>query len=83
MYTRLVSTTTIRVDTETHAQLVELSESTGKSLIATVRDAAEALHRQRFGVKVASELAKLRLDPAAWSSYLAEAEATLVTDGLD
>jgi predicted DNA-binding protein len=83
MYTQLVSTTTIRVDTETHAQLVELSESTGKSLIATVRDAAEALHRQRFGVKVASELAKLRLDPAAWSSYLAEAETTLVTDGLD
>jgi predicted transcriptional regulator len=83
MYTLMVSTTTIRVDTETHARLVELSESTGKSLIATVRDAAEALHRQRFGVKVAGELAKLRLDPAAWSSYLAEAEATLVTDGLD
>ena len=83
MYTRLVSTTTIRVDTETHAQLVELSESTGKSLIATVRDAAEALHRQRFGVKVAGELAKLRSDTVAWSSYLAEAETTLVTDGLD
>lgn len=83
MYTTLVATTTIRVDSETHAQLVELSQSTGNSLMATVREAAEALRRQRFGFKVAGELARLRSDPRAWSAYLSEADVTDVTDGLD
>jgi hypothetical protein len=78
-----VRTTTIRVDTETHAQLVSLSESTGHSLLATVREAAEALRRQRFANRVANELAALRADPRTWSEYLAEAETTQVTDGID
>jgi len=50
-----MGTTTIRVDTETHARLIELSESTGSSLMATVRAAAEALRRQRFARQVAAE----------------------------
>lgn len=78
-----MATTTIRVDSETHARLLELSESSGDTLMATVREAAEALRRQRFGFKVAGELAKLRSDPQAWSDYLSDAEATHVTDGLD
>lgn len=78
-----MATTTIRVDTETHARLVELSQSTGSSLMATVREAAEALRRQRFAHEVATELAQLREDPEAWSAYLAEADGTSVTDGLD
>ena len=77
-----MSTTTIRVDTDTHAQLIELSELTGSSLMATVRDAAEALRRQRFAAQVAAELSAIRDDPEAWSSYLAEGDATTVTDGL-
>ena len=77
-----MGTTTIRVDTETHARLVELSQETGTSLIETVRDAAEALCRQRFAHQVASELAELRNDPEAWEKYLAEAEATSATDGI-
>lgn len=83
MYTGPMGTTTIRVDRETHARLVELSESTGNSLMATVREAAEALRRQRLGFKVAEELEMLRSDPLAWSAYLAEAGATQVSDGLD
>ena len=75
-------TTTIRVDTETHARLVALSESTGSSLMATVRAAAEALRRQRFARQVAAELIELRDNPEAWSTYMAEADATSVTDGL-
>lgn len=78
-----MGTTTIRVDNETHGRLVELSESTGSSLMATVREATEALRRQRFGFKVAEELAMLRSDPQAWSAYLTEADATQVSDGLD
>ena len=77
-----MSTTTIRIDTDTHARLVELSDAAGASLIDTVRDATEALRRQRFAHRVAEELAELRSDGEAWASYLADAEGTSVTDGI-
>lgn len=77
-----MGTTTIRVDTDTHARLVELSKASGTSLIETVREAAEALRRQRFARQVAAELAELREDAAAWEGYLAEADSTSVSDGI-
>ena len=77
-----MATTTIRVDTDTHARLLALSKATGTSLIDTVRDATEALRRQRFARQVAAELADLRDDPEAWADYLAEAGETSVSDGL-
>lgn len=77
-----MGTTTIRVDTETHARLLELSRETDSSLIDTVRDAAEALHRQQFASEVASELDRLRRDPEAWRAYLGEADSTSVADGI-
>ena len=77
-----MATTTIRIDIDTHARLVELSDAAGASLIDTVRDAVEALRRQRFARRVTAEIAELRSDPGAWVSYLAEAEDTSVTDGL-
>ncbi len=76
-------TTTIRVDRETHERLVELSKDSGRSLIDTVSEAAEALRRKRFAEQVRSQLDALRSDPEAWLDYLAEAEETHVTDGLD
>jgi hypothetical protein len=48
----------------------------------TVRDAAEALRRQRFAHQVAEELSALREDPSAWAEYLSDAESTAVTDGI-
>lgn len=77
-----MSTTTIRVDSDTHARLLELSHAAGASLIETVRDAAEALRRQRFAHQVAAELAELRNNPAAWEAYLSETDTTSVTDGI-
>ena len=77
-----MGTTTIRVDADTHARLLELSRATGTSLIETVRDATEALRRQRFAHQVAAELAELRNAPEAWKAYLAEADSTSVTDGV-
>jgi hypothetical protein len=76
-------TTTIRVDTATHQQLVELGRATGETLVDTVRAAAEALRRERFARRVVAELDELRRDPAAWNGYLADGEETTVTDGLD
>lgn len=78
----MARTTTIRVDTDTHARLVELSRVTGASLIETVRNAAEALRRQRFARQVAREVADLRQNPDGWKAYLAEAEETSVSDGV-
>ena len=77
-----MATTTIRIDIDTYARLVELSNAAGASLIDTVRDAVEALRRQRFARRVTAEIAELRRDPEAWTSYLADAECTSVTDGL-
>jgi predicted transcriptional regulator len=77
-----MGTTTIRVDTDTHARLQELSRASGTTLIDTVRDAAEALRRQRFAHRVAAELAELHRNPESWEAYLAEANATSVTDGI-
>lgn len=77
-----MGTTTIRVDTDTHARLVELSRASGSSLIDTVRDAAEALRRQRFAHRVAAELNDLRKDADSWQDYVREAESTSVADGV-
>ncbi|MCY3634117.1 MAG: hypothetical protein OXH23_00750 [bacterium] len=77
-----METTTIRVDTSTHARLLELSRDADTSLVATVRDAAEALWRQRFAREAMRQLNELRQDPEAWQEYLAEAEETYVADGI-
>lgn len=77
-----MDTTTIRVDSETHARLIEMSKLSQTSLIETVREAAEALRRQRFARQVAEEFVALREDSKAWSAYLAEEEGTSVADGI-
>lgn len=77
-----MGTTTIRVDTETHARLQELSRERGTTITDTVRSAAEALRRQQFAAIVTAEIASLRADPAAWADYLADLEDTTVGDGL-
>jgi hypothetical protein len=79
----MVATTTIRVDLETHAKLSELSAAEGVTIMETVRDAAEALRRQRFARQISAELAALRGSPVAWADYLAGADATAVSDGVD
>ena len=78
-----MATTTVRVDRDTHARLVEMSRETGDTLTDTVRQAAEALRRLRFGLRVQAEFAALRSDPDAWADYLAEAESSHVADGID
>ncbi len=77
-----MSTTTVRVDTRTHARLLELAAASQRSLVDTVDDAVEALARQRFASKVRGEIADMRTDPAAWADYLADADATSVADGI-
>lgn len=78
-----MASTTIRVDTDTHARLQALSKESGKSLVDTIRDATEALGRHRFAHQVAGELAVLQEDEDAWRAYLAEADSTSVADGIN
>ncbi len=78
-----MASTTIRVDTETHASLVAMSRAMGASLIDTVKAAAAALQRQRFGADVVAQLSVLKSDPVAWAEYVAESDLTEVADGLD
>ena len=78
-----MDTTTIRVDRDTHSRLLEMSRETGDTVTETVRQAAEALRRLRFGLRVQEEYTALRSDPEAWADYLAEAESSHVADGID
>lgn len=77
-----MATTTIRVDSDTHARLRRLSEASGASLMDTVRSAADALWREQLARQVQEEMSGLRGDPEAWRSYLADEEATAVSDGI-
>ena len=77
-----MDSTTISVDRDTHARLVEMSRSSGDSITETVRQAADALRRLRFGLRIQEQYAELRSDPAAWADYLSDAETTHVDDGI-
>ncbi len=59
-----------------------MSTDAGDSLTETVGQAAEALRRMRFNLRVQEEFTALRGDPDAWADYLAEAESSHVVDGL-
>jgi len=76
-----VSTTTIRVDQETHRRLTAISRASNRPLIDVLRDAAEALERARFATLVGAQLDALRHDPDDWARYIAQSELA-VHDGL-
>lgn len=77
-----MGTTTIRIDTKTHRQLVEISKASGSTITATVERATEALRREVFAHTVADELASLRKDADAWAGYISESESSTVADGI-
>ena len=77
-----MATTTIRVDEETHARLLDMSREAGDSLVHTVKQAADALSRQRFAQRVSAQLDELRTDEKSWREYLDDADATDVADGI-
>ena len=76
-----MSTTTIRVDSDTHAELLALSKQSGESLVNTVRAATKALRRQLFAETVVKQLDTLREDPARWNDYIADGDVA-VCDGI-
>ncbi len=75
---------TIRISDTARVTLRELARTEGKSMLAVIDEAVEALRRQRFLEQVNAAYAGLRDDPRAWEEIEGERrewDATLA-DGL-
>ena len=75
---------TIRISDSARGALRELARAEGKSMLALMDEAVEALRRQRFLEQVNAAYAALRSDPQAWEEIEAERrewDATLA-DGI-
>jgi hypothetical protein len=75
---------TVRITAEARELLRRLAEIEGRPMQAVLRSALESYRRQRFLDDVNAGYSRLRSDPAAWKSWLAETalwEGTL-SDGL-
>jgi len=75
---------TIRISDVARGKLRQLARDEGKSMLALVDEAVEALRRQRFLEGVNAAYAALRGDPGAWEEIEAERREWDVTlgDGL-
>jgi predicted transcriptional regulator len=75
---------TIRISDETRGTLRELARVEGKSMLALIDEAVEALRRQRFLEQVNAAYATLRDDPRTWEEIEAERREwdTTLADGL-
>ena len=67
------ATTTVRVDSRTHATLAALAAETGQSMQTIMAEAVEAYFRRHFVEAANAEYAALQRDnPAAWAELEAE-----------
>ena len=80
-----MSTTTIRVPTETRDILSEMALATGLSMQSVIERALELYRRQQMLAALNDAYAALHTDEAAWSALEAERAAWDVTlaDGLE
>ncbi len=76
------NTTTIRVRVATRDELSELAARRGTSVQDAARDAAEALWREELARSVRRRIDEMHEDADEWAGYLADGEATEVTDGV-
>ena len=75
---------TTRISVAAHLILRDLAKAEGKSMLALLDEAVEALRRQRFLTQVNAAYAELRGDTDAWAELESERQAWDVTlhDGL-
>ncbi len=67
-----MTTTTVRVSTETRDRLRALADLAGKPMHQVVDEALAAYRRERFFAELDAGYAALRADPSAWSEVLGE-----------
>ena len=75
---------TTRISAAAHGILRQLAKAEGKSILALLDEAVEALRRQRFLEQVNAAYAILRADPGTWAAVERERRAWDATlgDGL-
>jgi predicted transcriptional regulator len=75
---------TIRISDSARDTLRDLARAEGRSMLALIDEAVEALRRQRFLEQVNAAYATLRDDPRAWADVEAERSAwdATLADGL-
>ena len=75
---------TTRISAAAHGILRQLAKAEGKSILALLDEAVEALRRQRFLEQVNAAYAILRADPVTWAAVERERRAWDATlgDGL-
>jgi hypothetical protein len=80
-----MSTTTIRVSSQTHRVLTLLAQSQQESITALIDAAVELYRRQQLLLTTNAAYATLRSDPAAWAEVQQEQASWdhTVGDGLD
>jgi predicted transcriptional regulator len=71
------TSTTIRVSVGQRERLRSLAEEFDATMADTLDAALESLRRQRFYETMASAESRLRADPTAWATYVAERDAWL------
>ena len=64
------SSTTIRVDSITHARLMKLAEELDLTLAATLREMATQFERRQGRKLAAQQLREMKCDPVAWAEFL-------------
>ncbi len=78
-----MSSTTVKIDTESYAKLKSTAEEAGKPMTEILAKAIDAYSRRMFLEGLNAEFAALRADPKMWSAELAERsawDATLADD---
>ena len=63
---------TIKIKTETHLKLQELSRSENRPMGEIVTRLVDEYEHQRFWQEAKAQLARLKADPVAWKDYLDE-----------
>jgi hypothetical protein len=75
---------TTRISSSAQGILRDLAKADGRSMVALLDEAVEALRRQRFLTDLNTAYAKLRADPDAWAELENERRAwdRTLSDGL-
>ena len=85
MTTTVRTSTTVRLNRDTHERLKAIAQRTGEQLSAVMDRAIQQEERRLFWQRFHEDVARLRADPDAWAVYKADAkelEGTLM-DGID
>lgn len=76
---------TVRVESDLHAKLKELSETEHRPISEVIEEAIDRYQREKFWTEMHESFGRLRSDPVAWNAYQDEATIwdSMSGDGLE